>query len=83
MAENKTVHPNLVKRPQRARDSMVDRHAYYFPRGITANNLISIGSRIQIMEFEHKGGKDLSMVKIVTQDGIETSAMFSDLAFIK
>jgi len=80
---SKSIHPNLVKRPQRARSTMVTRTAYYIPRSIAVNAAIPNGSKVTIIEFEHKGGKDLSLVKVQTADGTRTTALFSDLAFIR
>lgn len=78
-----SVHPNLVKRPQRARSTMVGRNAFYVPISIMTNTDIPKGSRVTIMEFEHKSGKELSLVRVKTDDGTETTALFSDLAFIE
>lgn len=78
----KDIHPNLVKRPQRARATMVGRRAYYIPNSIMVNNTVPINSAITILEFSHKEGKDLSLVKVETSDGNQTTVLFSDLAFI-
>jgi hypothetical protein len=77
------IHPNLVKRPQRARGTMVGRTAYYIPRSIAVNTNILIGSKVTILEFEHKGGKDLSLVLVRTASELKETALFSDLAFIR
>lgn len=77
------IHPNLAKRPLRARESMVDKLALYIPRGISANTDIPTGGRVRIIKFVTKKGKDLSFVEVRTPDGKDHLIMFKDLAFVK